>query len=104
MLFRLDDVHKAYGAQAVLRGATFQVNPGERVGLVGRNGAGKTTIFRLVTGREEADRGEVVLLRGLRPGLLEQQPTFTGDKSVRDEAISVFTELRELETEITRLE
>ncbi|MEK6304273.1 MAG: ABC-F family ATP-binding cassette domain-containing protein [Acidobacteriota bacterium] len=104
MLFRLDDVHKSYGAQEVLRGATFQVNPGERVGLVGRNGAGKTTIFRLVTGREEADRGEVILLRGLRVGLLEQQPTFTGDKSVRDEAVSVFTELHEIEAEITRLE
>ena len=104
MLFRLEDVYKSYGAQAVLRGATFQVNPGERVGLVGRNGAGKTTIFRLVTGREEADRGEVVLLRGLRVGLLEQQPTFTGDNSVRDEAISVFKELHEIEAEITRLE
>ena len=54
MLFRLEDVYKSYGAQTVLRGATFQINPGERVGLVGRNGAGKTTIFRLVTGREEA--------------------------------------------------
>ncbi|MFY9609624.1 MAG: ABC-F family ATP-binding cassette domain-containing protein [Blastocatellia bacterium] len=104
MLFRLEDVHKSYGAQSVLRGATFQVNPAERVGLVGRNGAGKTTIFRLVTGREEADRGEVVLLRGLRVGLLEQQPTFTGDKSVRDEAISVFKELHQIEAEITRLE
>jgi len=104
MLFRLDDVHKSYGAQEVLRGATFQINPSERVGLVGRNGAGKTTIFRLVTGREEADSGEVILLRGLRVGLLEQQPTFTGDKSVRDEAVSVFAELREIEAEMTRLE
>jgi ATP-binding cassette subfamily F protein 3 len=104
MIFRFEDVHKSYGAQDVLRGTTFQVNPGERVGLVGRNGAGKTTIFRLVTGREEADRGEVVLLRGLRVGFLEQQPIFTGDKNVRDEAVSVFTELREIEAEITRLE
>ena len=104
MLFRLDDVHKSYGAQTVLRGATFQINPGERVGLVGRNGAGKTTIFRLVTGREEADRGEVILLRGLRVGLLEQQPTFVGDKTVREEAVSVFRELHEIEAEITRLE
>ena len=104
MLFRLEDVHKSYGAQEVLGGATLQVNPSERVGLVGRNGAGKTTIFRLVTGREEADKGEVILLRGLRVGLLEQQPTFTGDQVVRDEALSVFRELRAMESEMTRLE
>jgi ATP-binding cassette subfamily F protein 3 len=104
MLFRLEGVHKSYGAQDVLRGVTFQINPAERVGLVGRNGAGKTTIFRLVAGSEEADRGEVIRLRGLRFGLLEQQPTFSGDSSVRDEALSVFTEIRAMEEEITRLE
>src|ERR1044071_8859045 len=104
MLCRLEEVHKSYGAQEVLGGATFQVNPAERVGLVGRNGAGKTTIFRLVTGREEADQGEVILLRGLRIGLLEQQPVFVGDKSVRGEAISVFQSLLAMESEMTRLE
>src|SRR5437763_14788759 len=104
MLFRLEDVHKSYGAHEVLRGVTLQINPGERVGLVGRNGAGKTTIFRLLTGREEADSGEVIRLRGLRIGVLEQQPIFAGDKSIRDEALAVFVALREMEGEITRLE
>jgi ATP-binding cassette subfamily F protein 3 len=104
MLLRLDDVYKSYAATEVLRAVTFQINPRERVGLVGRNGAGKTTIFRLVTGQEETDRGEVVLLRGLRIGLLEQQPTFEGELSVRDEALSVFTEIRAMEEEMTRLE
>jgi len=64
MLFRLSDVHKSYGVQDVLRGASLQVNPGEHVGLVGRNGAGKSTIFRLVRGDESADRGDVVRARG----------------------------------------
>ena len=104
MLFRLNDVYKSYGGTDVLRGVTLQVNPGERVGLVGRNGAGKTTIFRLLTKKEEADRGEVILLRGLRLGLLEQQPVFSGELSVRDHALSVFTEMRAMEDEITRLE
>lgn len=104
MLFRLNEVYKSYGASDVLRGVTFQVNPRERVGLVGRNGAGKTTIFRLVTGQEEADRGEVSLLRGLRIGLLEQQPTFAGELSVRDQAFSVFDRIRAMEEEMTSLE
>lgn len=104
MLFRLDQVYKSYGGTEVLRGVTFQLNPREHVGLVGRNGSGKTTIFRLLTGQEETDRGEVILLRGLRAGLLEQQPVFAGNLSVRDEAYSVFTTLRAMEDEITRLE
>ena len=56
MLFRLSDVFKSYGAQDVLRGTSLQINPGEHVGLVGRNGAGKTTIFRLVNFEETPDR------------------------------------------------
>ena len=104
MLLRFDEVYKSYAATEVLRGITLQINPRERVGLVGRNGAGKTTIFRLVTGQEETDRGEVVLLRGLRIGLLEQQPTFEGKSSVRDEALNVFTDIRAMEKEMTRLE
>src|SRR5438093_757438 len=104
MLFRLDEIYKSYGATEVLRGVTFQVNPGDRVGLVGRNGAGKTTIFRLVTGLEETDRGEVRLLKGLRIGVLEQQPTFAGELSAREEALAVFTEMRAMENQIDRLE
>jgi ATP-binding cassette, subfamily F, member 3 len=104
MLFKLEDVHKSYGATEVLCGVSFQINPRERVGLVGRNGSGKTTVFRLITRQEETDRGEVVLLRGLRIGLLEQQPTFQGDLTVRDEALTVFTAIRAMEVEITRLE
>ncbi|HET9531228.1 MAG TPA: ABC-F family ATP-binding cassette domain-containing protein [Blastocatellia bacterium] len=104
MLFRLEEVYKSYGAHEVLCGVTFQVNPAQRVGLVGRNGAGKTTIFRLLTGVEETDKGQVIFLKGLRVGVLEQQPSFAGNSTVREEALSVFTELRAMEDEIARLE
>jgi ATP-binding cassette subfamily F protein 3 len=104
MLFRLEEAYKSYGAQRVLGGVTFQVNPGERVGLVGRNGAGKTTVFRLVAGVEEPDSGQVILLKGLRAGVLEQQPQFSGATSVREEALSVFTEMQRMEAEMSRLE
>jgi ATP-binding cassette subfamily F protein 3 len=104
MLFRLEEVYKSYGAHDILRGMTFQVNPSERVGLVGRNGAGKTTVFRLVTKTEEADSGEVSLLRGLRVGMLDQRPVFDGNKTVLDEALAVFAELHQMETEMSRLE
>ena len=104
MVFQFDVVHKSYGADVVLRGASFQVNPGERVGLVGRNGAGKTTIFRLLTGSEDLDSGRIVLVRGLRIGWLEQQPLFGLGVTVKAEALAVFDELRRMESEMMRLE
>ncbi|MDX2039740.1 MAG: ABC-F family ATP-binding cassette domain-containing protein [Acidobacteriota bacterium] len=104
MLFRLSEVTKSYGAQEVLRGVTFQINPGEHVALVGRNGAGKTTIFRLITGAESPDKGEFDSMRGLRFGVLAQHVDFSGAENVLDAALSVFENLRSLETKMRELE
>jgi len=104
MLFRLTDVHKAYGAQEVLRGATLQINPGEHVGLVGRNGAGKTTIFRLVDDEETTDLGEVVRARGLKLGLLSQHVHFEPGSTVHESALAAFGHLQGLEHEMHELE
>jgi ATP-binding cassette, subfamily F, member 3 len=104
MLFRLSDVHKSYGAQDVLRGASVQVNPGEHVGLVGRNGAGKTTIFRLLTGEESPDRGDVVRARGLTLGLLEQHVDFEPGTTVHEAALAAFQDLQRIEHEMHQLE
>src|SRR3954466_1045063 len=104
MLFRLSDVHKSYGAQDVLRGTSFQINPGEHVGLVGRNGAGKTTIFRLVTGEETADLGDVVRARGVKLGLLGQHVHFEEGSTVHECALAAFGRLQQIEHEMHELE
>src|SRR5687767_1251550 len=104
MLFRLSEVHKSFAAQDVLRGASLQVHPGEHVGLVGRNGAGKTTIFRLVTGEESADRGEVVRARGLKLGLLAQHVHFKEGSTVHESALAAFGRLQQIEHEMHELE
>jgi ATP-binding cassette subfamily F protein 3 len=104
MLFRLSEIHKSYSARDVLRGASFQINPGEHVGLVGRNGAGKTTIFRLVTGEESADRGEVVRARGLKLGLLAQHVHFAAGSTVHESALAAFGRLQQIEHEMHELE
>ena len=89
MLFRLNDIYKSYATQDVLRGASLQVNPGEHVGLVGRNGAGKTTIFRLLNGEETPDRGDLVRARGVRLGLLSQHVNFEAGSTARSGAGSL---------------
>src|SRR5262244_2948622 len=104
MLFRLTDVHKSFGAQDVLRGASLQINPGEHVGLVGRNGAGKTTIFNLVTQEITPDRGEVVRARGLKLGLLAQHVHFAEGSTVHESALAAFGHLQQIEHEMHELE
>lgn len=104
MLFRLADVHKAYGAQDVLRAVNFQINPGEHVGLVGRNGAGKTTILRLIMGIESPDEGTVERVRALRVGVLVQHVDFRGATTVLDAALGVFERLIALEKRMRELE
>src|SRR3989475_10344789 len=104
MLFRLSEVHKSYGSQDVLRGASLQINPNEHVGLVGRNGAGKTTVFRLVSGEETTDRGEVVRARGIRLGLLAQHVHFEAGSTVHESALAAFGHLQQIEHEMHNLE
>lgn len=104
MLFRLADVYKSYGAQDVLRAVSFQINPGEHVGLVGRNGAGKTTILRLITEEESPDRGEIERLRGLRVGVLAQHVDFSGGMTLIEAALGVFANLLALESKMRSLE
>ena len=104
MLFRISDVWKSYGGNAILRGASFQVNPGDKIGLVGRNGAGKTTIFRLITGTESLDKGEIARINGLNIELLDQHIDFDSDETVHTAALSAFREIHDIESEMRRLE
>src|SRR6201988_1311786 len=104
MLFRLSEVHKSYGSRDILRGASVQVTPGEHVGLVGRNGAGKTTIFNLVTQEISPDRGEVVRARGLKLGLLAQHVHFAEGSTVHESALAAFGRLQQIEHEMHELE
>lgn len=104
MLFRLAEVYKSYSGKEILRGVSFQVNPDEKIGLVGRNGAGKTTVFRLITGEEGADSGEIFKTNNLKIGLLEQHVDFTENETVHTAALSAFERLHDIEAEMRVLE
>jgi ATP-binding cassette subfamily F protein 3 len=104
MLFRLSEATKSYGGTEILRGVSFQVNPGEKVGLVGRNGAGKTTVFRLITGQEAADSGEILKANNLNLGLLDQHVDFGTAETVHTAALSAFKEIHDIEADMRALE
>jgi ATP-binding cassette subfamily F protein 3 len=84
-MLRIENLSKSYGTQVLFAGVTVNINRGERVGLVGRNGHGKTTLLRLMTGEETPDSGSIVAPKGYRVGYLRQQLDFT-EPTVLDEA------------------
>jgi ABC transport system ATP-binding/permease protein len=79
-----NDLALAYGYQRLLESVTLSVAPGEKVGLVGRNGSGKTSLLRILAGHREADAGEIGRRRGLRIGYLPQEFELDGNLTVRE--------------------
>ncbi len=83
-LLSANELALAYGYQRLLENVTLTLGEGEKVGLVGRNGSGKTSLLRLLAGHQSADAGEVSRRRGLRIGYLPQEFEMDGTKTVRE--------------------
>src|SRR6202167_3953948 len=81
-------INKQYGKQLIFVDASFQLNPGEKVGLVGPNGSGKTTLFRMIENEEEPDEGAVTVPKRLHIGYFRQDVEEMKGRSVLDEAIA----------------
>ncbi len=100
MKLQVSNVYKSYGAHDILKGANLQVKGTEKIGLVGRNGCGKTTLLNIISGLEELDKGERIVPNAVRIGSLSQ--TVFEDKSITVlEALEqVFAPLKKLEQEM----
>lgn len=93
----------AFGADTVLDGISFSLNEGEKVGIIGVNGAGKSSLFALITGKYAPTSGAVHIARDHTVGLLEQNPTYESDRSILDEAFFAFSDLLEMEKTLEKL-
>ncbi len=87
----------------ILDGLTFQVDAGERVGLLGPNGCGKTTFLRILTGEVHPDEGDIVVAPNKRMGLISQIPVYPAGYTVEDVLDTAFAPLHEMEEEMTQL-
>jgi ATPase subunit of ABC transporter with duplicated ATPase domains len=87
-MISFSNINKQYGKQLIFVDASFQLNPGEKVGLVGPNGSGKTTLFRMVVGDESPDEGEVSVPKKLTVGYFRQDVEEMSGRPVLDEAIA----------------
>src|SRR5262245_28061996 len=76
-MLKLQGLEKSYGGRVLFQDVSLQMGPGERLGLVGRNGHGKSTLFRIILGEEEADSGTVSMPRNYRVGHLAQKIEFS---------------------------
>jgi ATPase subunit of ABC transporter with duplicated ATPase domains len=97
-------VSKQYGPQVLFVDVSFQINPGEKVGLVGPNGSGKTTLFRLVTGEEEADEGSVERPKRLVVGYFRQDAGDLRGRTVLAETMAGAGEVATMDEELHDLE
>ncbi|KXS56178.1 MAG: hypothetical protein AMR96_04250 [Candidatus Adiutrix intracellularis] len=99
-LISFSEVSRFYGRQDILRGATLSISPGDRVGLVGRNGAGKTTIIRLIMDMETPDSGQVTRARGLHLGYLPQDLLERHNLTLLELVMDMTEEFRRVKTEL----
>jgi ATPase subunit of ABC transporter with duplicated ATPase domains len=103
-MIAIQGLTKQYGRQLLFVDASFQLNAGEKVGLVGPNGSGKTTLFRIIAGEETADDGEVSLPKRMTIGYFRQDVEEMSGRSVLDEAIAGSGRLGALHHELEDLQ
>ncbi len=88
-MIKINQLSKSYFARELFADVSLQMNAGERLGLVGRNGHGKTTLFRLILGQEEPDSGEITIPRNYRIGHLEQHLHFIRPTILEEAALGL---------------
>src|ERR1700759_2043911 len=103
-MISFSNIHKQYGKQLIFVDASFQLNPGEKVGLVGPNGSGKTTLFRMIVGEEQPDDGDVSIPKRMTIGYFRQDVGDMSGRSVLDEAIAGSGRLGDLHHELEQLQ
>jgi ATP-binding cassette, subfamily F, member 3 len=92
-----------FGSNLLFQDVTFDINEGDRVGLIGANGTGKTTLFKTIIGEIEPTEGGVFISKNVRIGYLEQHACHGSQKTVYDEALTAYSHLIDLENEINKL-
>lgn len=98
------NIKKEYGTDVVLDDISFSVNEGDKVALIGANGVGKSTLFKILTGELERDSGDFYIDRNSTVGYLSQNLGLSSDETVWDEVIKVFQPLLDMEDKLKKLE
>lgn len=98
------DICKSYGIRDVLKNITFSINDGDKVGIIGANGEGKSTLFKIITKEISQDSGEIFIDKNKTLGYLSQNLSLDSDKNIYEEALSVFEDILNIEERLSSLE
>lgn len=91
ILLNATDISKSYTASPLLSNLSYAINEGDKIGLIGVNGTGKSTLLQITAGIEDADSGKIILTGGVRIGYLPQAPAYDPEKTVLEQAVSYLT-------------
>lgn len=84
---QIEDLTKSYGDRILFESITFGVNEGDKIGVIAKNGTGKSTLLKIISGKETADEGKITFRSDLRVGILDQMPKFSTDATVLDSCL-----------------
>ena len=98
------NIKKSFGIDEILKDVTFGINEGDKVGLIGGNGEGKSTLFKILTRQLSADFGELFIDRAKTIGYLSQNLSLNENITIYDEMLSIFAKITELESKLVNLE
>jgi ATP-binding cassette subfamily F protein 3 len=104
IVLSVNKVSLSFGTTNILENITFNIQESDKVGLIGVNGAGKSSLFKIIAGILQPDSGEIFQAKDLKIGYLEQNSGLDSSRSIWDELISIFSELIEIETRLKQLE
>src|SRR6266404_9464066 len=99
-MLQLSAAGKRYGQKLLFEGADWMITPRDRVGLVGANGTGKSTLLKVLAGTESLDYGTRVAAKGMSAGYLPQDGLSLSGRTIFAEAMTVFANLRAMEQEL----
>lgn len=104
IILSCNNINKSFGVESILEDISFSVNEGDKIGIVGVNGTGKTTLFKIITGIYGYDSGDIYTAKNCRLGYLEQNTNLYSEHTVYEEVLSVFSDLVQAEENLRRLE
>ena len=104
MIMQLEKITKSFGSRVLFHDVSLRLEEYDRLALVGPNGAGKTTMLNIISGREDADSGKVVLAKGAQLGYLEQEAIEMQERSIFEEVLSAQTGIMQAEKRLVDLE
>ena len=102
-LVRLRSVSKRYDSKLVVRNVYFRIDPTDQVGLIGRNGAGKTTVLKLILGQEEPTKGTIDIAQGAKIGYFSRFSELDGEASILEMLDHAFTHIHAIEKELLKI-